>query len=249
VTGAAVLRGMSALALVLAAVACSKASGGGSAFPAAYVPGGTINAPAAPGCATFATLTFADARPDPSVVGERFMEDEPGRWPIVMEGDPAPMLQQAAERTMRAGAMVANPAAPNDLRISLVSILMEEKQAWNSMYKAALVLETTVLARGTNTVVWSSRHTGQGSNYGGAGEAINYQETVSRALNEAIASALSDPALHQALCQQPSAAPAEAAPPEGGTPPPPADGTEPAAPPADAATPAPGAAAAPAAKP
>jgi hypothetical protein len=240
----AVLRGVGALALALAAVACSKTSNGPAAFPAAYVPGGTINAPAVPGCATFATVTFADARQDPTVVGERFMEDEPGRWPISMQGDPVPMLQQAAERTMRAGAMVANPGAPNDLRISLVSILMEEKQSWNSMYKAALVLETTVLNHGTGTVVWSSRHTGQGSNYGGAGEAVNYQETVSRALNEAIAAALSDPALHQALCQQPSAAPAPA---EGAAPAPAASATQPATPPAASTTPAPGAAPAPAA--
>ena len=126
------MRNVGALVLVLAAAGCSKASQGGAAFPAAYIPGGTINAPAVPGCATFATVTFADARQDPAVVGERFMEDEPGRWPITMQGDPIPMLQQAGERAMRAGAMMANPAAPSDLRISLVSIMIEEKQAWNS---------------------------------------------------------------------------------------------------------------------
>ena len=203
VTGSATTLLALCVALVLAP-ACATPMSGGASFVATYVPGSSpLAAPGVPGCATFAKLSFLDGRADRSVVGERFREGKPGRWSIGMQGDPVPMLEQAADRTLRAAAMLPNPAAPYDLRIALVSVFMEEKHAFNSTYRAVVVLETTVLARDSGAVVWSVRHTGEGKNYGRSGSAINYQETVSRALNTALPNALGDPALHQVLCQPP----------------------------------------------
>ena len=196
---------LAAWAALLLVTACAQPMTGGASFPAEYVPGSSPPvAPGVPGCATFANLSLVDARADRSVVGERFKEGETKRWSIWMRGDPVPMLQQAADRAMRAAAMLPNPAAPHDMRLALVSVFMEEKQAFNSTYRAVVVLETTVLSR-DGAIVWTARHTGEGKNYGMPGSPINYQETVSRALNAALPTALGDSALHQALCQPPGA--------------------------------------------
>jgi hypothetical protein len=78
--------------------------------------------------------------------------------------------------------------------------MLDEKTSRNSSYDATLVLGVEVVNAGTKQVVWQARKSGHGGNYGEAGSAVNYQETVSRALEEALAALLHDQEFARALC-------------------------------------------------
>jgi hypothetical protein len=90
--------------------------------------------------------------------------------------------------------------------------MIDEKSSRNSSYNATLVLGVEVLDAATKQVVWQARKSGQGGNYGEAGSAVNYQETVSRALEDALAALLHDQEFSRALCHPEAAAAAPAAP-------------------------------------
>ena len=178
-----------------------------SAFGAGYSPqGGTFDAAAA--CASFRTLTAADARTE-STAGRHYLESDPAKYyPISMEGDVPAMLKKAARLAFQLAALGQSDQSRADIKLALVSLVMEEKTTRNSRYSATLVLDAQVLNRDTQQVAWQGRKSGQGENYGREGDAINYQETVSRALEAALAALLHDPAFGSALCHPDRTSPA-----------------------------------------
>jgi hypothetical protein len=154
----------------------------------------------APGCATVGTKQFYDLRPDRSQIGLRYEEGQPERWPIIMTGDPRPWLADGIARAERAAAILENPSASTELRISIVSMTMDEHARFNSSYNFSLIVEFSVVDRRSGKVQWTQRYAGTGGNYGTSGSELSYEETMTRGLDDLVTKAFSDPAFHTALC-------------------------------------------------
>jgi hypothetical protein len=154
----------------------------------------------APACAVVGTNQFFDLRPDRNQIGLRYEEGQPERWPIVMTGDPRPWLADGIARAERSSAILENPSAPTELRISIVTMTMDEHARFNSSYNFSLIVEFSVVERQSGNVRWTQRYAGTASNYGSSGSELGYQETMTRGLDDLVTKAFGDPALHAALC-------------------------------------------------
>jgi hypothetical protein len=188
-------------AAALLTVGCSRGVQGPATFAVGNA-GATamLEVNPAPACAVVGTKQFLDLRPDRSQIGLRYEDGQPERWPIVMTGNPIPWLADGIARAERSSAILENPSAPSELRISIVSMTMNEHARFNSSYSFSLIVEFSVVDRRSGKVRWTQRYAGTGSNYGSSGNELGYQETMTRGLDDLVTKAFSDPAIHAALC-------------------------------------------------
>jgi len=180
----------------LAAVACAGPSKGPVSFTANYAPSGNLTA--LPSCAAASKVEVTDGRKSKSiVVGRRFEEDAPNvDYPIQMEGDIAPQLRTGLERIFKR----ASDDTAKELDFTVRELFLEEKVFRNAEYDGRLALAAEVKAPGSSKTCWKGEVVGLGENYGKAGNPENYQETIGRALDAAVAELVKAPGFSDALC-------------------------------------------------
>ncbi len=188
--------------LLLVVFACAGPRQGEMTFPAAYFSphvGGLP--PPVPACASPVRLQVTDARQIPSVVGRRFEEEKPTvEYPIKMQGDPAAYVRSGLQGALQAAAGAPAGKAPASLAITITEIALEEKTFYNAEYRGRIGLDAVLTHPASSNACWSGRVSGNGQNYGKAGNPKNYQETLNRALDDANAQLLSAPGFTDALC-------------------------------------------------
>jgi hypothetical protein len=119
-------------------------------------------------------------------------------------------LASAAKTAFQAASLARLEGSGADLRLGIAAIQFNEKTSRNSSYSVNVVLDVQVIQRASSQLLWQTRKSGNAGNYGEAGLAANYQETLSRGIEDAFNALLSDGEFSKALCQ---AAGASAAPP------------------------------------
>jgi hypothetical protein len=183
-------------------VGCGHPAVGPTSFPAQYVAqGGTLDA--VPACTQIQGLLVFDMRADKSVVGLRYraIDRQRTNHPISMTGDMQAVLSSAVQPLFQSRALAISGESSAELRLGVVSIQIEEKAKRNSAYKISFVLDAQLVNRTNNQTVWQTRKNGQASNIGESGSALNYQETLSRGIEDAFNQLMRDPQFSQALCQ------------------------------------------------
>src|SRR5262249_46207040 len=169
-------------------------------FPAAYVASRDLS-PAPPTCSAPVQIQVTDARQTPSVVGRRFEEDKPTvEYPVKMEGDPAAYVKSGLEKSLRVGGGAASAKTPVTLAVTITQMSMEEKIVHLADFASQLSLEATLTSPTSSQTCWSGRVSGTGKNHGKGGNPTNYQETFSRALDDASDQLIKAPGFADALC-------------------------------------------------
>jgi hypothetical protein len=165
--------------------------------------------PALPSCAAPLGLEVSDARTDTQTVGRRFWEEHPNQdYPIRLDGKPEAFIENGLERALvRAGHPTQAGNAKN-LTVKVTQLSVEEKVFRNAEYDGLVTLEVTLGAPGTTQPCWTGRIRGVSENYGKAGSAENYQETLSRAVDHAAKELFSNEEFGKALCGRCAATPA-----------------------------------------
>lgn len=121
-------------------------------------------------------------------------------YPIKMQGDPGAYVRSGLEVAMQAAGGAPAGKTPSNLAITITEIALEEKTFYNAEFKGRIGLDAVLNRPGSSNACWSGRVSGNGQNYGKAGNPKNYQETLNRALDEASAQLLSAPGFADALC-------------------------------------------------
>lgn len=191
------LLGVAAFAVVL--VACNPSSLTPYTFPASYR---MISSPGdyqiAPDCAAYGKLVVRDHRDDTAVVGVRYLEDGDEKYDVGMEGDVEAWLRSAMLSALEQARIEEEEGSSHTLTLTLDSIVTDEAVYRRAEYDARVVVRVEVAGGGAD---WAANKSGFSENYGYAGSAENYQETVNHALDKALVATVNDPGFRDALCE------------------------------------------------
>ena len=190
------------LLLPLCALACAGPLTGAMAFAPSYYPSGGAVPPPVPSCSGPVTVSVTDARENPNPAGRRFEENKPDvTYPIEMTGDAVAYVRDALEANLkRAGSPAGGPTA-SALAATLVKLNLQESTFHNAEFSGDVALDVLLsTAQGSPAPCWKGRISGAGTDYGKAGNPENYQETLNRAVEKAMADLLSQKAFQEALC-------------------------------------------------
>lgn len=178
-------------------IACAGPSKGPISFTAAYSPSDKLTP--LPSCATASKIDVSDDRKSKSPVGRRFEEEAPNvDYPINMDGDLAPQLKTGLERMFKR--TTADSESGKELDFSVRELFLEEKVFRNSEFDGRLAIQAVVKSAGSSKTCWKGEAVGLGENYGKAGNPENYQQTIGRALEAAVAELVKTPGFTDALC-------------------------------------------------
>jgi len=146
-------------------------------------------------------VTVTDAREKPSPAGLRFEENKPDvTYPIEMTGDAVAYVQSALVANLkRAGSPAGGPSA-SALAVTLIQLNLEERTYHNAEFSGGVGLDLVLTTGSSPAPCWKGRISGTGTNYGKAGNPVNYQETLNRAVEKAMAELLFQKSFQDALC-------------------------------------------------
>jgi hypothetical protein len=188
---------VAAFAVVL--VACNPSSLTPYTFDASYR---MISSPGeyqiAPDCAAYGELVVRDHREDTAVIGVRYLEDGNEKHDVGMEGDVEAWLRSAMLSALEQARIEQEGGSSHTITLTLDSIVTDEAVYRRAEYDARVVVKVEVAGGGAD---WSANKSGFSENYGYAGSAENYQETVNHAIDKALVSAINDPGFRDALCK------------------------------------------------
>ena len=195
------MRVPSFLLLPLGALACAGPLTGGMAFAPSYYPSGGAVPPSVPACSGPIAVTVTDARENPNPAGRRFEENKPDvTYPIEMTGDAVAYVQSALDANLkRAGSPAGGPTA-SALAATLVKLNLQESTYHNAEFSGEVGLDLVLSTGSSPAPCWKGRISSTGTNYGKAGNPVNYQETLNRAVEKATADLLSQKSFQDALC-------------------------------------------------
>jgi hypothetical protein len=190
---------LAALAAVTVFAACGPSTLAPYTFPASYqLMGSPGDFSVAPECARYATIVVEDGRADASKVGVRYLEEGGARYDVGMDGDVEAWLRQGVEQAFRQASIGQDAASGHTVTVTLESVTTDEAVYRRAEYDGKVVLRTRVSGGGAD---WQGGTDGFAENYGYAGKAVNYQETVNHALDRALARLVNDSGFREALCQ------------------------------------------------
>jgi hypothetical protein len=188
-----------ALATVAVAAACAPSSLAPYTFPASYqFMGSPGDFSVAPECAAYAELVVVDGREDASKVGVRYLEEGGPRHDVGMDGDVEGWLRQGVEQAFREASIERDSGSGHTVTVTLESISTDEAVYRRAEYDGRVILRAAVSGGGAD---WKGSTDGFAENYGYAGKALNYQETVNHALDKALAKMVNDSGFRDALCR------------------------------------------------
>jgi len=187
------------IVLLAAAIGCAPSQLTAYTFPLHYSPIASMGEySAARDCAGYGDLVVADARADKSKVGVRYLEQGSSRYDVMADGDVEAWLRQAAERALSAAGIENDASSGKTVTVKLASIVTDEAVYRRAEYDGRVVVDAAVSGGGAS---WSAKKDGFSENYGYAGSAENYQETLNHALDRAMAAMVNDSGFVDALCK------------------------------------------------
>lgn len=182
--------------VVLLAAACAPSDLQPYTFDAMYQPMGSIGEiSTAPDCAQYRELVVEDGRAD-DTVGVRYLEEGSDRYDVTMAGDAEGWLRDAVEHAFSQAGIEESGNSDRTVRVTLERVETDEAVYRRAEYDAKVVLEAAV----SGGASWSAKKDGFSENYGYAGSAENYQETVNHAADRALAALVNDSGFLDALC-------------------------------------------------
>jgi hypothetical protein len=160
-----------------------------------------VEMPSLEACSGVSSVQISDGRRE-QAIGTRFLQEQREQtFPVTATGDVAAWARAAVEGALRT-AKVSTASASADrpaLVITVEEIRTEENIYRRAEYDASVVLNAEL--RSGARSCWRERVDGFAENYGYAGSAVNYQETINHALDRALIRMLNNNAFREAVCK------------------------------------------------
>jgi len=187
------LPALAAASLIVALSGCATKDIGPYQFPVQYrFMGEPGDYQVPPACARYGTLQAADGRTNRPKVGARYSEKGGPRYDVNMEGDVEGWLRAAVRQAFTKSGIKGGGSSTVSIRLD--SVVTDESIYNRASYDATVAIEARVGG-------FSTTKKGFAENYGYAGSAENYQETVNHALDKALAALVNDSGFLGALCK------------------------------------------------
>jgi hypothetical protein len=184
--------------LPLAVLGCVASLNDSASFTPKYAPAGPLPR-TVPACAGPIAVTATDGRENPNEAGRRFEEQKPAAdYPIKMTGDVPAYVKSALEAILKRAGNPGAGSTATTLAVTLEEVYLEEKTYVNAEFSGGVALEVVVSVG--NTPCWKGEITGQGTNYGKVGNTESYQQTLNRALENAVFNMFRQKKFREALC-------------------------------------------------
>ena len=194
------MRNCVGLAVLVLVAACSTPSSVAPvSFPLTYKM--TANAgefPTLPPCASLSDVQAVDSRTD-KTIGKRFVEGKAApAADVTVTSDIASWVRTGALDAIKRGGVTPGSAGPV-LHLTVDQITTSENVLHRSGYEGRVMI-TGELTSKNGSSCWKDRAEGSSENYGYAGSAENYSETLNHALDRAMIRLLGSPDLKKAIC-------------------------------------------------
>jgi len=152
-----------------------------------------------PACATLSGVRVIDSR-DEKALGKRFVEGKSApAASVTTSSDVAAWVSTALDSAIkREGVAISGSSAPK-LVVTVEQITTSENVLHRSGYEGRITLSAE-LQSAQGQSCWKGRSEGAAENYGYAGSAENYQETLNHAVDRAIIRLLGTPEFKKAIC-------------------------------------------------
>jgi len=158
--------------------------------------------PTFPDCAAVSDVVVIDSRDDP-VLGDRANEGKDAApMPVTTSSDVSAWIRDGAFEGLKASGISLGRSEAPVLRFEVVRIRTFENVYRRAGYEGQISLSAEIVSpaeRGTVCLLRQSN--GSAGNYGYAGSAENYQETLNHALDRALIALLDNPDIRRALCE------------------------------------------------
>ena len=188
------------LVLSLALFACSSPSITPVTVPLQYKTMVTpTEFPSAQSCAVVSRIDVADSRSDTATLGKRYLQERTSTTaPVTSSGDVAAWLRTGIEAALKQGGVAMSGSGPA-LRVRLDSIKTDESVYRRAQYSGRVSM-TAELVSSSGRSCWHDSVEGYSENYGYAGSAENYRETLNHALDRAMIRLLGSSGFKNAVC-------------------------------------------------
>lgn len=176
---------------------CAASSVAPIAVPLTYKPmANPAEFPAVHDCARISRVDVEDRRNEKSL-GVRFLQEKQDQHAVVTaSSDVAAWVQSGAEASLRQAGVT--PGTGPVLHLLIDSIKTAESVYHRAEFTARISI--TAQVAGPSSVCWTGSAEGISENYGYAGSAENYQETLNHALDRAVIRLLESTEFQNAAC-------------------------------------------------
>jgi uncharacterized lipoprotein YajG len=152
-----------------------------------------------PACASLSSTRIQDARVD-QTLGKRFVEGKSSPpAPVTTTSDVTAWVTLGVENALTKTGVRTGVASSPILIITIEQINTNENVLHRAGYDARIVISAELKAS-NGASCWNGRADGFAENYGYAGSAENYRETLNHALDRAILRILSMPEFRKSIC-------------------------------------------------
>ena len=150
-------------------------------------------------CTAIADVRVTDARTDKTIDRRAVEGKTAAPAPVTTTSDVTAWVRAGVMDTLkRVGAPMGKTGAPT-LRLTIDQINTTENVLHRSGYEGRIVMSADLVG-GNGTSCWKDRFDGFAENYGYAGSAENYRETLNHALDRAMIRMLNAPDFRKAVC-------------------------------------------------
>jgi hypothetical protein len=178
--------------------ACSSAPMGPMSVPMSYkTMASPAEFPSAQSCAAISRIDVRDNRSD-KTLGKRYQQESTSTtYPVTTTSDVAEWVKSGATAALQKSNVNVSGRGPTvQLRVDQISV--GESVYRRAEYNGRVALTADVMSGSRSC--WNGRVDGSSQNYGYAGSAENYQETLNHALDRAMISLLNNSDFTSALC-------------------------------------------------
>ena len=188
------------LGTALALAACAPSNITPVTVPLQYKPVATaIDYPPSQSCASIARVDVTDSRDNTTTLGVRSLQEKQDmKADVTSSGDVAIWARNGAESALKLGGVSTNSSGPV-LRLSVNNLRTVESVYHRAQYSGRVAL-TGELVSNNGRSCWKGDVDGASENYGYAGSAENYQETLNHALDRAVIKILENADFKRAVC-------------------------------------------------
>lgn len=153
--------------------------------------------PSAQSCAAVSRIDVSDNRSD-KTLGKRYQQESSSTtYPVTSSSDIGEWIQSGASAALQKSNVNVGSRGPT-LRLRVDQITTSESVYHRAEYNGRVALTADVISGSRSC--WNGRVDGSSQNYGYAGSAENYQETLDHALDRAMISLLNNSDFTNALC-------------------------------------------------
>lgn len=155
--------------------------------------------PALQSCASVSSIEVNDSRTEKTLGVRVLQENKASTAPVTAASDVAAWVRSGLENCLKQGGVAVGKAGGPVLRVTVDSIKTDESVFHRAQYDGRIMLTAQLIAAGGSSC-WKEQVDGFSENYGYAGSAENYQETLNHALDRAVIRILSSAEFKRAAC-------------------------------------------------